>query len=217
MESGPGTSVDYAIARRRMVREQLADRGISDKRILGAFLEVPRHMFLDPAIGARAYDDCSFPIGYSQTISLPFTQALMMQHLEIGPDDRILEVGTGSGYQTAILSLLGREVYSVERIAPLSRKAGEVLASIRTGRIRLKIVDGSDGWQFYAPFDRIIVAAAMKERPTALLEQLAEGGRLIAPIASKEEHLVLFNKRDGRIVEKRLSRCAFVPLLRGVE
>ena len=217
MESGLDTSVDYAIARRRMVREQLAGRGISDRRILDAFLEVPRHLFLDPAIGARAYDDCSFPIGYSQTISLPYTQALMMQHLGISPEDRVLEVGTGSGYQTAILSLLAREVYSLERIEALSKKAGEVLASIRTGRIRLKTVDGNDGWEFYAPFDRIIVAAAMNTRPSVLLGQLGERGRLIAPIASSDEHLVLFSRTGEEISEKKLSRCAFVPLLRGVE
>lgn len=217
MGSETEVPVDYAIARRRMVREQLAERGINDRRLLEAFLEVPRHLFLDPAIGARAYDDCSFPIGYAQTISLPYTQALMMQHLQIDPNDRILEIGTGSGYQTAILSLLGREVFSLERIAPLSKNAGEVLSSIKTGHIRLKIVDGNDGWEFYSPFDKIIVSAAMRERPDILLAQLGDGGKLIAPIAGNDEHIVLFNRKGDKIGEKRLSRCAFVPLLRGVE
>lgn len=200
-----------------MVKEQLSARDISDRRILEAFNKVPRHLFLDPAIGGRAYDDCSFPIGYSQTISQPYTQALMMQYLKISASDRILEIGTGSGYQTAILSLLGKEVFSIERIAPLSMKAGEVLSGIETGRIRLKVGDGSNGWEFYSPFDRIIVSAAMSERPDILLEQLKDGGLLIAPITAQSENLILFRKKDGKVNSRQLSRCAFVPLLKGVE
>ncbi|MBN2069815.1 MAG: protein-L-isoaspartate(D-aspartate) O-methyltransferase [Candidatus Krumholzibacteriota bacterium] len=199
-----------------MVEEQLSSRDIRDERVLKAFMEVPRHLFVDPAIGARAYDDCSFPIGLAQTISQPYIQALMMQYLKIKPDDRILEVGTGSGYQTAILSLLCREVYSVERLAQLSTKAGDTLSTVRTGRIRIKVADGSNGWRFYAPFDKIIVSAAMPGRPNRLLEQLAEEGMLIAPVASDGEYLVLFSKKNEAIEEERLSQCAFVPLLKGV-
>jgi len=208
--------LDYTIARRRMVEEQLSSRDIADERILKAFLEVPRHLFVDQAIGARAYDDCSFPIGLGQTISQPYIQALMMQYLSIRPDDRVLEIGTGSGYQTAILSLLAREVYSIERLSPLSKKAGDTLSKVKTGRIRIKVSDGSDGWSFYSPFDKIIVSAAMPEKPVKLISQLAEKGMLIAPVNSDREYLMLFIRDKDVITEKRLSQCAFVPLLKGV-
>jgi protein-L-isoaspartate(D-aspartate) O-methyltransferase len=209
--------IDYSIARRRMVQEQLAARDITDRRILEAFMEVPRHLFLDEAIGARAYEDCSFPIGYSQTISQPYIQALMLQYLSINPQDRVLEIGTGSGYLTAIMSLLSREVFSVERMAALSKNAEDVLSGISTGRIRLKTGDGSNGWEFYAPYDRIIVSAAMTEGPDTLLAQLKDDGIMIAPVVSDNEHLILFRKRADVVESDRLSRCAFVPLLKGVE
>jgi protein-L-isoaspartate(D-aspartate) O-methyltransferase len=206
---------DYGIARRRMVEEQLIARGIRDKRIIEAFLTVPRHRFVDPAVRSRAYDGCSFPIGYNQTISQPFIQAAMMQHLEIKRSDRVLEIGTGSGYQTAILSLIAREVCSLERIEALSKAAEAVLKEIPTGRIRLRAGDGSPGWPYYAPFDKIIVSAAMRERPDELLSQLADGGYLIAPLQDIEEQLVLYSKKGETIEELKLSRCSFVPLLKG--
>ena len=211
------TAIDYRIARRRMVEEQLMPRGITDQRILDAFLAVPRHLFIDPALGKRAYDDCSFPIGHDQTISQPFTIAFMVQALEIGPEDRVLEIGTGSGYQSAILSLLAKEVYSIERITSLAEKAGNALRSMRTGRIRLKVGDGSKGWKGYAPFDRIIVSAATADKPDLLLSQLTPEGKLIVPIAEGPEHIMLFTRRNGSISERRLKRCAFVPLKRGVD
>lgn len=211
-------TLDYRIARRRMVEEQLKPRGITDDRLLEAFLAVPRHLFIDPALARRAYDDCSFPIGYEQTISQPFTIAFMIQALEIGPEDRVLEVGTGSGYQSAILSLLAKEVYSIERITPLAKKAGETLRSIRTGRrIRLKVGDGSSGWSGYAPFDRIIVSAAAPGRPELLLSQLGNEGKLIVPISDSAEYIMLFTRRNGRFIKRRLKQCAFVPLKEGVD
>jgi protein-L-isoaspartate(D-aspartate) O-methyltransferase len=206
---------EYTIARRRMVREQLYARGIADRRILNAFLAVPRHLFVDPAVGGRAYDDCSFPIGYDQTISQPYTIAFMIQSLEVGRNCRVLEVGTGSGYQTAILSLLARDVFSIERLAPLMRKAESVLSRMRLGSIRVKVGDGSMGWKSYAPFDRIIVSAAMSERPDELLSQLSDGGRLIAPVNQSSEYLTLFTRENGLITEQKLARCAFVPLRKG--
>ena len=207
---------DYGIARRRMVAEQLLARGIRDERIIEAFLTVPRHLFVDPAVRSRAYDGCSFPIGYNQTISQPFIQAAMMQHLGIASTDRILEIGTGSGYQTAILSLIAREVCSIERIEALSAAAETVLKEIPTGRIRLRAGDGSAGWPYYAPFDKIIVSAAMSQRPEELMSQLADGGDLIAPVQDVEEQLVLYSKKGEEIKEQKLSRCSFVPLLKGV-
>ena len=207
---------DYGIARRRMVEEQLIARGIRDERIIEAFLAVPRHLFLDPAVRARAYDGCSFPIGYNQTISQPFIQAAMMQHLGIKSSDRVLEIGTGSGYQTAILSLIAREVSSIERIEALSASAEAVLKEIPTGRIRLKAGDGWAGWPYYAPFDKIIVSAATNERPEGLLAQLTPSGSLIAPVQDVEEQLVLYRRRGDEFEEQKLSRCSFVPLLKGV-
>jgi protein-L-isoaspartate(D-aspartate) O-methyltransferase len=129
----------------------------------------------------------------------------------------VLEIGTGSGYQTAILSLLARDVFSIERLAQLSEKAEQTLLTIRTGRIRLKVGDGAIGWEYYAPFDRIIVSAAMTEWPAELLDQMADGGTLIAPVQEKGEHLKLFHKVGETVQTRRLSPCAFVPLLKGVE
>jgi len=209
------SKVDYAIARKRMVNEQLYARGITDRRILKAFLRVPRHLFVDPAVGSKAYDDCSFPIGYSQTISQPYTVALMIQSLGIDQDDRVLEIGTGSGYQTAILSLLAKEVYSIERLQALFEKASGILAKLRTGRIKLMCGDGSNGWESKAPFDKIIVSAAMKEKPWKLIGQLNDGGRLIVPIAAESENLFLFEKVGKNVLEKVIAPCSFVPLKKG--
>lgn len=206
---------DYRIARRRMVAEQLQARGITDRKLLEAFHSVPRHLFVDPALGKRAYDDCSFPIGYDQTISQPYVIAFMIQSLGVTRYSRVLEIGTGSGYQTAILSLLARDVFSIERLEPLLKKAERVLHGMGTGSVRVKAADGSLGWMSYAPFDRIIVSAAMPDHPTELLDQLADGGRLVAPIKGDAEHLVLFSKDGGVLREERLARCAFVPLLKG--
>ena len=206
---------DYKIARRRMVTEQLQTRGIADRRLLRAFLTIPRHLFVDPAIGSRAYDDCSFPIGYEQTISQPYTIAFMIQSLDVARNSRVLEIGTGSGYQTAILSLLARDVFSIERLSSLLKKAEAALSLTQAGSIRVKVGDGSLGWKSYAPFDRIIVSAASPERPEKLLEQLAENGRLIAPISESSENIILFLKEHGTVTEQRLARCAFVPLMKG--
>lgn len=211
MEAG----ADYRIARRRMVAEQLIARGIRDERVIEAFLAVPRHAFVDPAIGIRAYDDCSLPIGYEQTISQPYTIAFAVQALAVERASRVLEIGTGSGYQTAILARLARDVFSIERIEPLLAAAQEALARVSGGSIRVKLGDGSLGWKSYAPFDRIIVSAAMTGRPDHLLAQLAEGGRLVAPIGESAEFLVLFTRADGATTERRIARCAFVPLMKG--
>jgi len=207
--------VDYSIARKRMVAEQLLARGITDERLLKAFLSVPRHLFVDPAVGSKAYDDCSFPIGFSQTISQPYTIALMIQSLEVNRKDRVLEIGTGSGYQTAILSLLAKEVYSIERIKALFEKASNILERIKTGRIRLRCGDGSDGWANMAPFEKIIVSAAMQEKPWRLLEQLKDRGKMVVPIRKEQENIFLFEKIGNRVIEKKIAPCSFVPLKPG--
>ncbi len=206
---------DYKIARRRMVAEQLRARGISDEGVLEAFLSVPRHIFVDPAVGIRAYDDCSLPNGNEQTITQPYTIAFMIQALGVTRTCRVLEIGTGSGYQTAILAHLARDVFSIERIEPLLAKAEATLARVTGGGIRVKLGDGSQGWKSYAPFDRILVSAGMAGRPDELIGQLADGGRLIAPIGESAEYLVLYARDGGVTTERRLARCAFVPLLKG--
>lgn len=215
MEPRVEAGIDYTIARRRMVLEQLRARGITERSILEAFMRVPRHAFIDQAVGSKAYADCSFPIGYAQTISQPYTIAFMIQALSVRAADRVLEIGTGSGYQTAILSLLAKEVFSIERLPPLFERAEAALTGLRTGKIRLKMGDGSNGWRMHAPFDRIIVSAAMKEEPSGLLEQLGEEGTLVVPIADRGERLWLFRRTSGRIVKELLAKCAFVPLKKG--
>ncbi len=212
------TGIDrYRIARRRMVKEQLRSRGISSPPILEAFYRIPRHLFVDQGVRRRAYEDCSIPIAHSQTISQPFIIAFMIQALGVQPDHRVLEIGTGSGYQTAILSHIAREVYSIERITALSRRAEEILKSVPTGRIKMKTGDGMEGWSYYAPFDRIIISAGSPEKPRRLIEQLDGNGSLIAPIRGDSEHLVLYRKVNGRITEKILGECLFVPVKRGIE
>jgi len=210
--------VSMESARRRMVEEQLMVRGrdITDRRVLDSMLKLPRHEFLPEGLRMLAYSDQPLRIGFDQTISQPFIQAAMMQHLGIKSTDRVLEIGTGSGYQTAILSLIAREVCSIERIEALSAAAEAVLKEIPTGRIRLRAGDGSAGWPYYAPFDKIIVSAAMSGRPEELLSQLADGGVLIAPVQDLEEQLVLYSKKGEAIKELKLSRCSFVPILKGV-
>lgn len=209
------TSKKYSIARRRMVEEQLRARGITDEKVIEAFLAVPRHLFVADGVISRAYDDCSLPIGCDQTISQPYTIAFMLQALELKKTSRVLEIGTGSGYQTALLAHIAREVFSVERIETLLRKAERKLSMTTNGCIRLKLGDGSQGWRSYAPFDRVIVSASMKRRPTELLNQLAEDGLLVAPIGKETSYITLFSKKNGFTEERSLKRCAFVPLLEG--
>jgi protein-L-isoaspartate(D-aspartate) O-methyltransferase len=184
-------------------------------RVTEAMLAVPRHSFVEGESLRASYENRPLATEFGQTISQPTVVAIMTEALELTGGERVLEIGTGSGYQTAILSLLAHDVFSIERLAPLLKKAEGVLSTITTGSIRVKVGDGALGWMSYAPFDRIIVSAAMPERPSRLLEQLAEGGRLIAPISGDAEHIVLFAKRGTVVTERRLARCSFVPLLKG--
>ena len=197
-----------------MVRTQLADRGICDVRVLGAMRDVPRHEFVAEWLRQDAYDDHPLPIGSEQTISQPYIVAIMLQHLELQPADRILEIGTGSGYVTALLSTLCAEVYSVERHAELAFAAERRLARLGYANVKIRVGDGSLGWPECAPYDAILVSAAAWEVPPLLLAQLREGGRMMVPVGPPySQELQLIRKIGGRPEVKILEGCRFVPLV----
>lgn len=200
-------------ARRELI-ETIRERGIDDLEILRAFDLVPRHLFLPEAVHHRAYEDAPIPIGFGQTASQPSLQALYLQTLGIGPNDRVLEVGTGSGYQTALLAHLAAHVYSIERVRELSVRARAALDRLRVPNVALLVGDGTVGWSRYAPYDAILVAAAAPQVPPALLAQLAPGGRMLIPVGGREEQRLLLYRRSGEGFEhEEVTRCAFVPLL----
>lgn len=203
--------------RARMV-ERLRAQGIKDENVLTAMGMVPRHIFVDEALSIRAYEDSALPIGFGQTISSPYSVARMIEVLRAGADlQRVLEVGTGCGYQAAVLAKLAREVYSVERIATLLGRARRTIRELRIGNIKLKHGDGSVGLKDVAPFDGIILAAATATPPQALLEQLAQGGRMVLPQGIGEtQKMVLIERTAEGFQEKVLEMVHFVPLLPGV-
>jgi len=208
--------MDYASQRERMVRTQLADRGICDVRVLGAMRDVPRHEFVAEWLRQDAYDDHPLPIGSEQTISQPYIVAIMLQHLELQPADRILEIGTGSGYVTALLSTLCAEVYSVERHAELAFAAERRLARLGYANVKIRVGDGSLGWPECAPYDAILVSAAAWEVPPLLLAQLREGGRMMVPVGPAfSQELQLIRKVGGDTETRNLEGCRFVPLVGG--
>jgi protein-L-isoaspartate(D-aspartate) O-methyltransferase len=203
--------------RARMV-ERLRKDGITDESVLSALGSVPRHVFVEEALASRAYDDDALPIGFSQTISQPYIVALMIQTLRAGRElGKVLEVGTGCGYQAAVLAQLASEVYSIERIAPLLAKARANLRPLRLGNVRLKHADGNLGLREAAPFDSIILAAAARQVPQALLLQLAPGGRMILPFGTSEQVLRLVERTRSGFSETTLDAVRFVPMLMGVE
>jgi len=201
----------------RMVEDQLKARGISDERVLQAMAIVPRHLFVDAALAARAYHDCSLPIGEGQTISQPYIVARMSQLLELKGDERVLEIGTGCGYQTAVLSRLCRRVFSIERIQVLHERARRNLRQARLlTNVMLKCGDGRLGWEDYAPFDAIIVTAG-GFASDVWLQQLKEGGVLLLPEGESGDHrLVRRRKQADGVSEEYFDACTFVPLLDGV-
>ncbi len=198
-----------------MVEQQLAARGISDQRVLAAMLAVPRHLFVEPGLQNHAYSDAPLPIGEKQTISQPFTVAAMTQALELQGHERILEIGTGSGYQTAILSHLVKRVYSVERIGLLAARARKILDQLQMSNINIKVGDGTVGWQDQAPFDGILVAAGSPDVPEEYLEQLEVGGKLVIPVGDRENQdlLRITCLSDGQFKREDLMGCRFVPLI----
>lgn len=206
--------MNFKELREEMVKQQLAGRDIRDKRVLDAFLKVPRHKFVSEESQSSAYADYPLPIGENQTISQPYMVALMSQLLELKGNEIVLEIGTGSGYQAAILAELSKTVYSIERIPSLAEKAEKLLNELGYTNIKIKVDDGTLGWQESSPFDAIIVTAASPEIPQTLIKQLADSGRLVLPVGQTfGQTLVLVKKKKGRVETKEICGCVFVPLV----
>lgn len=205
--------LDFDSLRQTMVSEQIERRGICDARVLAAFRAVPRHPFVPPDYRDLAYEDGPLPIGNGQTISQPYIVALMTSLLHLEGSETVLEIGTGSGYQAAILGSLCRQVYSIERHAALSHAADEVLASLGLTNIHLRVGDGSLGWEEAAPFQGILVTAAAPQAPPLLLEQLAEGGRMVIPIGGRAvQELVIWQRQGSQFTREHILSVVFVPL-----
>jgi protein-L-isoaspartate(D-aspartate) O-methyltransferase len=208
------SDLQYVGYRRRLI-EEIRAKGIEDLELLQLFDCVPRHLFLPEGVRPRAYEDSPIPIGYGQTASQPSLQAHYLQILRPTPEEKVLEIGTGSGFLTALLALMSNRVYSVERVRELSVRARQALDVLSIRNAALLVGDGSIGWRKYAPYDVVLVSAASPAVPPALLDQLAEGGRFLIPVGSREsQELRLLRKIEGEIVEEVVrDACTFVPLL----
>jgi len=206
--------VNFEILCKRMVEEQLIPRGIKNERVLEAFLKVERHKFVPAELWESAYADYPLPIGEGQTISQPYIVALMTEELDLSGSEKVLEIGTGSGYQAAILAELAGEVYSIERFAGLARRAEDALVSLGYANVKIKVGDGTLGWEEFAPFDRIIITAASPRVPLPLAEQLKEGGKLILPLGEGfGQVLTLVEKKRDKLESTQICGCVFVPLV----
>ncbi len=210
--------MNFDIVRKKMVQDQIVARGVSDRRVLDAMLKIPRHIFVQEAFALQAYSDTALPIGEKQTISQPYMVALMTEQLTLTGREKVLEIGTGSGYQTAILATLADRVYSAERIRPLALRARKCLDSLKLFNVQLRINDSEGspiGWEEEAPFDAIIVTAGAPEVPGILIDQLAPGGRLVIPVGNDaEQQLLRIVKNDQGELESTTSvACRFVPLI----
>jgi len=200
--------------RKKMVEHQITARGVSDQRVLEAMLRVPRHLFIPESMQDRAYDDSPLPIGDGQTISQPYMVAWMTELLAVGEEDKVLEIGTGSGYQAAILCELAKEVFSVEKYASLARKAEGRLRSLGYENITIRVGDGTLGWPEEAPFDGIMVTAGAPSIPQPLTEQLADGGKLVIPVGPSGMQMLTVVQREGKELRTREEgTCVFVPLV----
>jgi protein-L-isoaspartate(D-aspartate) O-methyltransferase len=211
-----GIGMTSARTRERLV-QRLKDNGIRNAVVLDRIRSVPRHLFVDEALASRAYEDVALPIGFGQTISQPWIVARMTEALiEGGALNDVLEIGTGCGYQTAVLAPLVGKIYSIERVAPLLERARERLKELEIRNVRFRHSDGAQGWPTHAPYDGILVAAAPHAIPDVLLDQLAPGGRMVVPIGAEgEQELVRITREDNRIKRERLGAVAFVPLVQG--
>ena len=207
---------DRREARLAMVEQQIRERGVADARVLDAMRKVPRERFVPPELAGRAYADSPLAIGEGQTISQPYIVGYMTEVLGVAPGHKVLEIGTGSGYQAAILGELAREVYTIEIVPSLARRAAETLSSLQYTNVHVRDGDGYAGWPEHAPFDRIIVTAAPETLPKPLLEQLAPGGRLVSPVGSQGETqwITIVEKTETGLVERRTIPVQFVPFTR---
>ncbi len=213
---GPGPLEDTRfVGYRRKLIEAIRERGIEDLELLQLFDQVPRHIFLPEGVWPRAYEDAPIPIGFGQTASQPSLQAYYLDLLQPGSEDTVLEIGTGSGYLTALLALTANRVYSVERVRELSRRARKALDLMELRNVALMVGDGTIGWRKYAPFDVIVVSASSPSIPSTLVDQLGEGGRMLIPVGSREaQDLVLVRREDDEVSEETVKgECTFVPLL----
>lgn len=207
--------MNFAIARRLMVERQVKGRGVSDPLVLAAMLQVPRHLFVEEALQGQAYGDFPLPIGAKQTISQPYMVGLMTEALRLHGGEKVLEVGTGSGYQAAVLARIAGRVYTLERIPELARRARRVLDGQGASNVNLRVTDGTFGWEEEAPFDAILVTAGAPAIPELYRRQLAVGGRLVIPVGSRgSQTLVRLTRRgEDQFEEERLTECRFVPLV----
>lgn len=206
--------MDWESLRREMAETQLARRGIKDEAVLAAMREVPRHLFVAPGMEARAYGDHALPIGEGQTISQPFMVALMTQALELTGHEKVLEIGTGSGYQTAILARLAEQVFSVERVESLATRARQVLEELGAANVAIRVGDGTIGWKEFEPYDRVIVTAGAPDVPQSLVEQLGDPGIMAVPVGTQGlQQLRIIVKREGAVSVRDGGGCVFVPLV----
>jgi protein-L-isoaspartate(D-aspartate) O-methyltransferase len=216
MSGRDGIGMTSERTRMRMI-ETLRSEGVTDERVLGVMAEIPRHLFVDEGIASRAYEDVALPIGHGQTISSPTIVGLMTQLLlEKKAPGKVLEVGTGCGYQTAVLAKLVKEVYTLERIAPLMDKARRHLRDLRYYNIRYKHVDGHAGYPEGAPYEGILMAASATHVPEALKQQLAVGGRMVLPVGIEDQWLYVIDRNENGFTEKRCAAVRFVPLMTGL-
>ena len=206
---------DYNVLRERMIRDHIVARGVKDERVLAALRKVPRHIFVRDHLRSQAYGDHALPIGAAQTISQPYIVARMTELLEVGPEHSVLEIGTGSGYQTAILAQLARRVYSLERVPELAQQAIPRMRQLGLENVKIQVFDGTVGWSEWAPYDRILVTAGAPKVPDPLLDQLAPGGTLLIPEGQiSGQRLVLYKKSArGEIRRREGEEVAFVPLV----
>ncbi len=207
-------SHDFKLARERMVKNQLAARGIADERVLQAMGRIPRHLFISEALAGEAYNDHPVPIGEKQTISQPYIVALMTEALELQGKENTLEIGTGSGYQTAILAELSSRVYTIERIKSLLVDARKLLAQLGYSNVLFKAFDGTLGWKEYAPFDAIMITAGAPSLPKPLIDQLADNGRMVIPVGDRyTQELIKVTKKGENLEQESLGGCRFVNLI----